>query len=520
MASRWLVALLLALFLQLPLGLSWAAPASSPAPAQPLRGRVWHYAWGESGPFEHQQSQSQSGADVVGLDVELLRAVVEQQLGGRLVLADAPLRESEQTAAIRQGLADVTTDMEGRPERLAFSRFSEPYRQVEMMVAAPEADPQGWLRRRNEAELLYDLQRSRARVGVIEGWSYGPVLDPWLVSLQRETPARLRRFSSPAALVEALRRGELELGLGERLSLAGAIWSSNPSGLGAQVALATQPFRLGGSRFMFSARTVSAADVKAFNGALDRVRRSGSYRRIVRAALFPVLLEFSAGRWWFYPVELLGVFAAALIGALLALRSGLGIVGLVIVTMVTSVGGGVLRDALINRPVPSVLQSPIYLGLVYVAMAVVLLMALLQRRMLMSARLDPWLDGLDAIGISAFTVTGVLIALRMQAEPLLLWGPQLSVLTACGGMLVREVILGRGDPMLRPGVLYIEIVFLGSLLLSLFLTLYSGQSSYRLRDIENAVLVTMLAVLALRMAALHWNWRSPQLPGLRAGPRR
>jgi polar amino acid transport system substrate-binding protein len=129
--------------------------------------------------------------------------------------------------------------------------------------------------------------------------------------------------------------------------------------------------------------------------------------------------------------------------------------------------------------------------------------------------LDRWLDGLDAIGISAFTVTGVLIALRMHAEPLWLWGPLLSVLTACGGLLVREVILGRGDPVLRPGVLYVEIVFFGSLLFSLFLTFYSGQSTYRLRDIESAVLCTMLVVISLRLAALRWHWRSPSLPGSR-----
>lgn len=512
MQTRLLAALLLTLVLLLPLGLGGLAiptPPTSSDSALPMRGRAWRYAWGESGPFEHQTDAE----EVVGLDVLLLKTVVKQQLGGRLVLADFPRGEHQQTEAIRKGLADVTTDMEGRPEQLAFARFSEPYRRVEMVVIAPAADPQGWLRRRSEVELLRDLQRSRARIGVIEGWSHGPRLEPWFRTLSRESPERLRVFNSPAALVGALGKGELELGLGERLSLATTFLNVNPSSLGQPLANAADPFRVVVSRFMFSARTVSAREVAAFNKALTSVLRSGDYQRIVRKALFPVLLEVSAGRWWFYPVELLGVFAAALTGAVLALRCGLGMVGLVIVAMVTSIGGGVMRDALINRPVPSVLQSPVYLGLVYGAIAVVLLAALLHRRLLTSVRLDPWLDGLDAVGIAAFTVTGVLIALRMQAEPLFLWGPQLSVLTACGGMLVREVVLGRGDPMLRPGILYIEIVFLCSLILSLFLTVYSGQTSYRLRDIEQAVIATMVAVIILRMAALRWQWRSPVLPG-------
>lgn len=482
--------------------------------------RVWRYAWGQSAPFEQQQPRPWLGTDVVGMDVQLLRAVVEQQLGGQLELQRAPRLETEQTEAIRLGQADVITDMEGRPEHRSFARFSKPYRRVEMVVTALEADPQGWLRRRSEAELQRALQRSKARVGVIEGWSYGPALDPWLGALARQAPARLRAYPTTAALVEAVRVGQVDLGLGERLSLATAIWTHNPSGLRRQVAIAADPYRLEESRFMFSARTVSAEEVEAFDAGLATVRGSGAYQRIVRSALFPVLLEFSAGQWWFYPIELLGVFAAAVTGGVLALRAGLSVVGLVIVAMVTSIGGGVLRDAVINRPVPSVLQSPVYLGLVYGAAAVVVLAGLLARRLLASERLDRWLDGLDAVGIAAFTVTGVLIALRMHAEPLLLWGPQLSVLTACGGLLVREVILGRGDPVLRPGVLYIEIVFIGSLLLSLFLTLYSGQSTYRLRDIETAVLVTMLAVISLRLASLRWCWRSPLLPGCGADHRR
>lgn len=510
--SRRLIGLLL--FGLLFIGLLLQSPAVAGVPHDPPR--LWRYAWGDSAPFEQQERRQLLSSEVVGMDVQLLRAVVEQELGGRLQPAPVPRLIEQQIHAIREGEADVITDMEGRDEHLPFARFSAPYRRVEMVVAASALDHQGWLRRRSEAQLLQALQRSDARIGLIEGWSYGPRLDRWLPTLPQDHRRRL--YPSAAALVEAVHQGEVDLGLGERLSLATAIWSRHPSGVGRVVAIAPVAFRLEVSRFMFSARTVTAQEVVAFNTALVSVRRSGAYQRIVRTALFPVLLEFSAGQWWFYPLELLGVFAAAITGAILALRAGLSVVGLVVVAMVTSVGGGVLRDGLINRPVPSVLQSPVYLGLVYGAVGLVLLVALLWRHWLDSPRLDRWLDGLDAIGMAAFSVSGVLIALRMQAEPLLLWGPLLSALTACGGLLVREVILGRGDPMLRPGVLYIEIAFCGSLLFSVFLTIYSGQTTYRLRDIESGVLLTMGLVIALRLAALHWQWRLPDLSRVR--PRR
>ena len=503
--ARSFLPVLLAVWLLLP-GEAMAASGS-------VGERVWRYAWGDSPPFEYQDRRSLLDTEVVGMDVQLLRAVVELQLGGRLQPETSSMGIEQQIAAIRAGQVDVITDMEGRLDHHSFARFTDPYRRVEMVVAAPARDLQGWLRRRNEAQLLQALQASNACIGLIEGWSYGPKLDPWIQTLP--LGERRRFYPSASALVDAVRLGQVDLGLGERLSLATAIWTQDPSGPVRDVAIAADAYRLETSRFMLSARTVSPDELKAFNAALSAVRHSGTYQRIVRTALFPVLLEFSAGQWWFYPLELLGVFAAALTGAVFALRAGLSVVGLVIVAMVTSIGGGVLRDGLINRPVPSALQSPVYLGLVYAATAVVLLSGLLLGRWLTSPRLDRWLDGLDAIGISAFTVTGVLIALRMHAEPLWLWGPLLSVLTACGGLLVREVILGRGDPVLRPGVLYVEIVFFGSLLFSLFLTFYSGQSTYRLRDIESAVLCTMLVVISLRLAALRWHWRSPSLPGSR-----
>ena len=178
MPRRWplpLLSLLLAVLLLLP----GAAQA-----------RVWRYAWGQSAPFEQQQLRPWLGADVVGMDVQLLRAVVEQQLGGQLELQRGPRLETQKTEAIRLGQADVITNVKRLPEHLSFARFSKPYRRVEMVVTAPEPDPQGWLRRRSEAELQRALQRSKARVGVIEGWYCGPALDPWLGVLARQAPAR------------------------------------------------------------------------------------------------------------------------------------------------------------------------------------------------------------------------------------------------------------------------------------------------------------------------------------------
>ncbi len=205
------------------------------------------------------------------------------------------------------------------------------------------------------------------------------------------------------------------------------------------------------------------------------------------------------------------MFAAALTGSVLAIRAGMSVTGILILAMATGVGGGLLRDVVINRPVPTVVQQPVFLALVYGAVLLVLLVGQLRFAWLLSPRLDRWLDGFDALGIAAFTVTGVLIALRMQVEPLLLWGPMLSVLTAGGGMLVREFIRGRGEGLLQCGVLYHEITFGCSLLLSLVLVGYSERETYRVQDLELSVILTMALVMLIRLTAIQRGWRSPDL---------
>lgn len=89
--------------------------------------------------------------------------------------------------------------------------------------------------------------------------------------------------------------------------------------------------------------------------------------------------------------------------------------------------------------------------------------------------------------------------------------PLLSVLTAGGGMLMREFIRGRGEGLLQRGVLYHEITFGGSLLLSLFLVGYSGRQTYRVEDLELAVILTMAPVMVIRLTAIERGWRSPAL---------
>ena len=476
----------------------------STSPAASFR---WRFGWSELPPFEFRETADDGEAGVAGMDAVLLRLVVEQQLGGRLRTESDPAPVDVLIERLRQGELDVLTAMEGRRRQRAFARFSDPYRYDEMVVVVPQQTPGRWLSMGDPAALRRGLERDRrARVGVLRGWFYGKPLQALL-----DDPAQAERvvaFASPAELLAAVGRGRVDLGLAERVTVAHLIW---PARQRYPLLVAERPFQVMPARFMFNARTVSDAQVRRFNSALAEVKRSGAFHRVVRSSLLPLLLQLTAEQWWFRELEKLGVFAAALTGSVLAIRAGMSVTGILILAMATGVGGGLLRDVVINRPVPTVVQQPVFLALVYGAVLLVLLVGQLRFAWLLSPRLDRWLDGFDALGIAAFTVTGVLIALRMQVEPLLLWGPMLSVLTAGGGMLVREFIRGRGEGLLQRGVLYHEITFGCSLLLSLVLVGYSERETYRVQDLELAVILTMALVMLIRLTAIQRGWRSPGL---------
>jgi len=50
----------------------------------------------------------------------------------------------------------------------------------------------------------------------------------------------------------------------------------------------------------------------------------------------------------------------------------------------------------------------------------------------------------DALGIAAFTVTGVAVAISARLDPLWLWAPLLAMLTAAGGGMLRDLVQQAG----------------------------------------------------------------------------
>jgi uncharacterized membrane protein YeiH len=144
-------------------------------------------------------------------------------------------------------------------------------------------------------------------------------------------------------------------------------------------------------------------------------------------------------------LDLTGTFAFALNGALTALRvARLDIVGVVTLGMITALGGGIIRDVMLDALPPATFRDWRYLA---VAAAGGLIAFAFGRRL---DRLNTPITLLDAAGLSLFAVTGANKALHLGLGPT--QAVILGAVTGVGGGTLRDVLVRQIPSVLSSGL--------------------------------------------------------------------
>lgn len=200
-------------------------------------------------------------------------------------------------------------------------------------------------------------------------------------------------------------------------------------------------------------------------------------------------------------LDLVGLLAFAVSGALLAVRKGFELVGITSLALVTATGGGVVRDLVLGDTPPTAFRDLWYFLVPLGAAALVFAAHGIIDRHLTAPVLV-----FDAIGLGLLTVTGAVKAVEFESTAV--GAVALAVVTATGGGILRDV-LANDPPQIfqRDSRLYAIPATAGAIVV---VTLVRA-------DAYSGVVAGSVAagVCLVRLAALRWGWRAPMPLGPR-----
>lgn len=205
------------------------------------------------------------------------------------------------------------------------------------------------------------------------------------------------------------------------------------------------------------------------------------------------LLTANRRHVYLYVFDLVGVAIFAISGALAAGRRRLDLVGVIVCAAATAVGGGTIRDVLLDRHPIFWLSDARYLVVILLSASATILYvrwAPVPRRAL---------DVADALGLALFAVAGTQVARAAGATGIAC--VLLGAVTGAAGGVIRDVLLAQVPHVLQRGSLYATAAIVGA---SLYLCLL------RLGiDMATASFTGMTCVAVIRLAAV---WLNVELP--------
>ena len=198
-------------------------------------------------------------------------------------------------------------------------------------------------------------------------------------------------------------------------------------------------------------------------------------------------------------VEMAAAAAGAVSGALHAQRRGFDVVGVMIIGVVTGLGGGVIRDLLLAQGPVLVLQKP--------ALLIVAIVASVPGALFCSytSKLGKFKWFIDSLTLGLFAVSGVQ---RAQAAGLtIVPSLLLGVVTCVGGGVVRDVLCRETPDLLLPGQPYSPPALLAGIT---YLTAIHGFGA----SILASELFAVAAAFVARVLTVWLGWEMPTPPDL------
>lgn len=458
-------------------------------------------SWETWYPYQYLKNRDVPSS-LTGLDVQLVRALANEQ---QEKIEFLPMIWEKTLTALKEGTIDFASGAAYSKEREEYVYYSKPYRYEEdsLFVLRDKANLYSF---NTVPEFQEYIKKNKFRLGVKEDVLYA---DPRMNQFIRDpnNAEYIVHTKNENENIEKLLNHEIDGYLTDRISGAALIMQIQK---GSEISERTMDMKIP-IYLIFSKKRVPLETVASFNKSIEDLSGQSKYENIISWYLYPVILLQTLDTGWFKTLDFLGTLFFSISGVLIANSLHASLLSAFIYAILPSIGGGILRDIIFgHRPVDA-LATPMYILIVcctvIVGYCIIQFMQFFERKKI-SRRLSHFykkgyshlkfiLVACDALGLAAFTVTGVMISLMAKVDPLWLWGPFFSFLTGAAGTIVRDILSKKQKLEDVEGEIYSEVAIVWGLFLSVALLYYTNDIQSEL--VQNLVVITVSGAFLTRM---------------------
>lgn len=200
-------------------------------------------------------------------------------------------------------------------------------------------------------------------------------------------------------------------------------------------------------------------------------------------------------------IEILGTISFSVSGVIAGMKRNLDLFGTVFLGIITSVGGGVIRDIILNQDIPSVFRNPTH-AILATVVALIFLIPPIRKKITAKKRIyELTLLIMDSLGLGIFSVVGVRASMIAAPDGGIVLHIFMGVITGVGGGVLRDV-LSKNLPYIFTKHIYALASIAGTLVCTLLWDFIGTIPS---------MLCGAAVIFILRCLAAYFQWNLPRI---------
>lgn len=208
--------------------------------------------------------------------------------------------------------------------------------------------------------------------------------------------------------------------------------------------------------------------------------------------------------WIILITEILGTIAFSASGAMIGIQRRLDLFGVIVISVITSFGGGTVRDIILGQFPPRMFSS-FYMLAISVAVAIAVFAISYANKGKVEKHnevFEVFKNIIDAVGLAAFSISGVQVALSSEHADNAFLCVLMGMLTGVGGGILRDMMTRSIPYVLRKHV-YASASLVGSLLFYMLV-------SFKVNDTAST-LIAIVFIVTVRVLAAKYKWSLPRI---------